>query len=281
MRLSSGAPVAFFDSGVGGLAVVSEFLKVLPNENVVCFADIANMPYGNKTSEDILKFSLEAIDFLEKFSPKLLILACGTVSSVLLSSSVQLESLRFGVPVFDVISPACFDAVKTTKNKRVGIIGTEKTINAEIYLKKLKKIDPKIEIFCKSCPQLASLIEESVNFNVDTIVEFNSKIKKALSEYLSFFKNKGIDTFILGCTHYALVKEHIAGLLGRKVTLIDIGKSVSNKAVDFLIKNRLVNKGDKPPDFRAFVTKDAKDFSYKAKNILKSCNFSYFSIDSV
>lgn len=130
MVKSSSAPVAFFDSGIGGLTAVSSFLEKLPNENIVYFADTANMPYGNKSSDEIFEFVSKAIDFFRKFLPKLIVIACGTASSVVLKKYVDLECLSGNIPILDVVLPACFDSVKLTRNKKIGVIGTKKNYRA-------------------------------------------------------------------------------------------------------------------------------------------------------
>ena len=281
MAKLSSAPVAFFDSGVGGLTAVSSFLEKLPSENIVYFADTANLPYGNKSSDEIFEFVSKAVDFFRKFLPKLIVIACGTASSVVLKKYVDLKCLSWDVPILDVVLPACSDSVKLTRNKKIGVIGTKKTIELGVYREKLKEIDPDLDVFCKSCPELASIIERdicSTNGN-DSICGNN--IKAALNKYLSPFDDKNIDTLILGCTHYALVKNCISEYLGPDITLLDIGHSASVKAVDFLVNNKLINTSNRLAKFTAFLTKEDKRFSYKANQILKKHKFSDFNVNTI
>lgn len=281
VQLSS-APVAFFDSGVGGLTAVSSFLEKLPSENIVYFADTANLPYGNKSSDEIFEFVSKAVDFFRKFLPKLIVIACGTASSVVLKKYVDLKCLSWDVPILDVVLPAaCSDSVKLTRNKKIGVIGTKKTIELGVYREKLKKIDPDLDVFCKSCPELASIIERDICGTAGNDNIFSDSIKAVLKDYLSPFDDKNIDTLILGCTHYALVKNCISEYLGPDITLLDIGHSVSVKAIDFLIKNGLVNNSSKTANFKAFVTKSGEDFCFKAEHILKKCKFHYFNVDKI
>ena len=161
------------------------------------------------------------------------------------------------------------------------MIGTKKTIELGVYREKLKEIDPDLDVFCKSCPELASIIERdicSTNGN-DSICGNN--IKAALNKYLSPFDDKNIDTLILGCTHYALVKNCISEYLGPDITLLDIGHSASVKAVDFLVNNKLINTSNRLAKFTAFLTKEDKRFSYKANQILKKHKFSDFNVNTI
>lgn len=281
MAKLSSAPVAFFDSGIGGLAAVSSFLEKLPNENIVYFADTANMPYGNKSSDEIFEFVSKAIDFFRKFLPKLIVIACGTASSVVLKKYVDLECLSGNIPILDVVLPACFDSVKLTRNKKIGVIGTKKTIELGVYREKLKKIDPDLDVFCRSCPELASIIERDIYSTTGNNNVFSNSIKAVLKDYLSPFDDKNIDTLILGCTHYALVKNCISKYLGPDITLLDIGHSASIKAVDFLIKNKLINTINKSSNFTAFLTKEDKNFFFKANKILGKYKFSDFNVNTV
>ena len=280
MAKLSSAPVAFFDSGIGGLTAVSSFLEKLPNENIVYFADTANMPYGNKSSDEIFEFVSKAIDFFRKFLPKLIVIACGTASSVVLKKYVDLECLSGNIPILDVVLPACFDSVKLTRNKKIGVIGTKKTVELGVYYDKLKEIDPDLDVFCKSCPELASIIERAICSTNGNDSICGNDIKAALSKYLSPFGDKNIDTLILGCTHYALVKNSISEYWP-DITLLDIGHSASIKAVDFLINNKLINTINKSSNFTAFLTKEDKNFFFKANKILGKYKFSDFNVNTV
>ena len=195
--------------------------------------------------------------------PKLIVIACGTASSVVLKKYVDLKCLSGNIPILDVVLPACFDSVKLTRNKKIGVIGTKKTIELGVYYDKLKEIDPGLDIFCESCPELASIIERDICSTSGNDSICGNNIKAALNKCLSPFDDKNIDTLILGCTHYALVKNCISEYLGPDITLLDIGHSVSVKAIDFLIKNGLVNNSSKTANFKAFVTKSSEDFVLK------------------
>lgn len=274
--LQSDSPVAFFDSGIGGLTAVSEFVKILPNENVVYFADTLNMPYGHKTEKEIFSFTVRALNFLEKLCPKLFFVACGTASSVLLKSSIQ--KIGFGAPVVNVVESACFAAANLTKTKRIGIIGTVATIKAGVFANNLKLIDSSLEVYCKACPKLASIVEESMCENATCQ---RKNISGILSEYLSYFEDKDIDVLLLGCTHYSIIKNYIADYLGPKVHLIDVGKEASKAAANVLGNSGLVNSKVSSGYFKAFVTKGRKEFYAKAKQVLKGCEFSSFSVKKV
>ncbi len=226
----SSYPIGVFDSGVGGLTVVREMLKFLPNEAIVYLGDTARVPYGNKSKDAVLRFTREALCFFAANNVKMLLLACNT------SSSLALPYLNGQVdfPIYGVIDPGVSEALKVTRSKRIGVIGTAATIGSDIYAQKLKEGDLNVEVFSLSCPLFVPLVEE--NWVEDPISY------KACEKYLRPLKNKKIDTLILGCTHYPLMKNTIRQFMGTGVALIDSAETFVKKIKLLLMELNLENK---------------------------------------
>lgn len=230
--------IGIFDSGVGGLTVAKEIMKELPEYDMVYFGDTARAPYGNKSKETIIKYALEDADFLIHKGAKMIVIACNTASAY---AHEALKEKYPDMPIFEVITPAAVSAAKATKSCRIGVIGTRATIKSAIYDKKLKEIIPAVlplkkkeagrvmEIFSAACPLFVPLIEE------DWIKA--PEIKMIARKYLLVFKNKDIDTLILGCTHYPIIKNIIQEKVGRRVKLIDSASAAAQKIKEFLEKN--------------------------------------------
>jgi len=190
-------PIGIFDSGVGGLTVLKEISKLISTENIVYLGDTARVPYGIRSAETVVKYSIECADFLFKKQIKMLVVACNTSSSV----SLHVLRERFPIPVIGVIEPGVRAALKVTKNGKIGIIGTEATVQSESYAKKIKSLNPNIEVISIACPLFVPLVEDGILEG--TIAEL------VVERYLKDMKNSGIDTLILGCTHYPLLKKKL------------------------------------------------------------------------
>lgn len=203
--------IGVFDSGLGGLTAVKQIMKELPNESIVYFGDTGRVPYGTRSPETILKYTRDDIRFLESLDVKIIVIACGTASSVALDT-VKHESK---IPIVGVIDAAVYRAVRDTKNKKIGIIGTPGTIKSGSYVKCIKEQDADIETFANACPLFVPLVE---NGHFDT-----EMTRLAVDEYLKDIRAAGVDTLILGCTHYPLLKKVIAEYMGDNVTLVDPG----------------------------------------------------------
>lgn len=208
--------IGIFDSGIGGMTVVRAVEKLLPHHSLLYFGDTARTPYGTKSNETIIDYSLRNCEFLLKRGAKLIIIACNS------ASSVATERLReeFDVPVLEVIQPAAQKAVAQSKSGRIGIIGTKATIRSGVYNKTITALKPGSRVFTQSCPLLVPLVEEGWTNKRET--------KMILRRYLHPFKDKQIDTLILGCTHYPLLKNLIQTRIGKRVTLIDSSIEVAN-----------------------------------------------------
>ncbi len=216
-------PIGVFDSGLGGLTAVKELLKVLPNENIIYFGDTGRVPYGDKSHQTILKYALQDIEFLKSLDVKMILAACGTVSSILDDSNVSID-----VPFTGVVSPTAAAAASATRNNRIGIIGTTATIKSGSYKRELLKINPNFQIVEQDCPLFVPLVENG-------FIEKDNKASLIIAEkYLSVFRDKKIDTLILGCTHYPIISDIISKVVGPEVKLIDSGKEAAIFAANAL-----------------------------------------------
>ena len=198
MKIDRDAPVGVFDSGIGGLTVAREIMRNLPAEKIVYFGDTARVPYGSKSRETIIGYSRQIIRFLKEQKVKAIVVACNTASAFALEA-VQEE---FDIPILGVIEAGAKVAAQVTRNKRVGIIGTEGTVGSGIHAEVLKKIDPEITVIGKSCPLFVPLVEEGWTHDPVTV--------EVASRYLKELQEKDIDTLILGCTHYPFIKGAFA-----------------------------------------------------------------------
>jgi glutamate racemase len=215
-------PIGVFDSGIGGLTVVKRIHQFLPNESIIYFGDTARVPYGSKSNSTVIEYSLQDAHFLIKKNVKIIVAACNTASSAALSVLRD----KLDLPVIGMIEPGARSAIESTKNGKIGIIGTYATINNKSYSKELKKLDKKLKIYEKACPLFVPLAEEGMVKHPAT--------KLIAEEYLADFKSKGIDTLILGCTHYPILSSVIQEAVGDEVTLIDSGTAASAIVENYL-----------------------------------------------
>lgn len=236
--------IGVFDSGVGGLTVVKELIKALPNENIVYLADSKNMPYGSKTNEQIISYVQGAVKFLSTFELKTIVIACNTADSIASSTIKQMYDL----PIFGVIDPASKVAVNTTINKKIGVIATSAAINSNEYEKHIHKYDSSIEVYSKACPFLAPLIEEG-KFDIG-----NDEIRNMIIDYLDPIVNEDIDTLILGCTHYDLIESIVHDIYP------DLKLVSSSKCVIDDIKDGIVLDNNPSADRQYFVSADKDKF---------------------
>lgn len=239
------SPIGIFDSGIGGLTVLQRIMEALPRENTVYLGDTARAPYGSKSVETVLRYSLENSEFLIEKGVKLVVVACNT------STAVALARLResVSVPVIGVIEPGARKAIKSTKNRRIGVIGTEATIQSGAYTRALKQADGEVEVYSRACPLFVPLVEEGWTEN--------AVVEMAVRAYLGSLKQSGIDTLILGCTHYPLLKRVIRKFMGNGVRLVDSALETAKEVKLEISKRALAKKnGTGAPSF--FVT-DAPD----------------------
>ena len=215
--MSAELPIGLFDSGVGGLTVLKEVARQLPQESTLYFGDTARVPYGSKSRDVIIRFSFEISEFLLKEKIKMLVVACNT------ASAFALRELRakFSIPIIGVIAPGAHAALAATRTRRVGVIGTEGTIESKAYADAIHYLDPGIEVIGQACPLIVPLVEEGW---LDKPVA-----REIVKEYLTPLLDQKIDTLVLGCTHYPLLKNLLAGVAGPAVTLIDSAEETARR----------------------------------------------------
>lgn len=249
-------PIGVFDSGIGGLTVAREIMRQLPSENVVYFGDTARVPYGSKSKETIIRFSRQIIRFLKTKDVKAIVIACNTASALALET-VQAET---DIPVIGVIAPGARAAVKETKNKKIGVVGTEATIRSETYTKFIRSQLPDAEVIGKPCPLFVPLVEEG--FAKHAITE------QVIDIYLSGMKDTDIDTMILGCTHYPLLRSKIMAYLGERVHIVNPAYETAMDLKSILAEKKQTNPADTPGTYEFYVSDAAEKFTRFANSIL-------------
>lgn len=249
-------PIGIFDSGIGGLTVLKEVCKILPNEKIVYLGDTARVPYGIRSAETVTKYSFECIKFLLQQKIKLIVVACNTVSSI----SLKEIRNRVTIPVIGVIEPGAKAATKITKNNKIGVIGTEATINSNSYSKAIKSFLPHSEVYQYPCPIFVPLAEEG--WTDDIIAKLSAE------RYLANMKDKGVDTLVLGCTHYPLLKNVIQEVMGSAV-LVDSAIETSMVVREVLKEKKLLRMADRLPEKKFFVTDSPERFVTVGERFLK------------
>lgn len=242
--------IGVFDSGFGGVDILRGIVKELPQFSYVYLGDTARVPYGSRQGKEIYEFTKQAVDFLFSHDCELVVIACNTASSVALRK-IQQEYLSKEYPrnrVLGVLIPAVEEAVITTRNNRVGVIGTEATINSDVFKVELQKINPKIKVFQKACPLLVPVVESG---------DYDSPATRVmLKKYLNPLMAENIDTLILGCTHYGILEKHIKKIVGQNVGIISEARIVPVKLKDYLKRHKEIEKK---------IRKDSKVTFYSTK----------------
>lgn len=242
MQTTSGHPIGVFDSGVGGLTVVRALMERLPFENIIYFGDTARVPYGVKSPETITQYAAEITKFLLQRGVKLLIVACNTMAAVASDTIMNLSP----VPVLDVIDAGARTAVAETRNKHVGVIGTPATINSNAYARAMHRHDPDIRIFSQACPLFVPLVEEGW---------WNHPVTRLTAqEYLRPVMAEHVDTLVLGCTHYPLIKPLLQEIVGPEMSLVDSADAMADITANLLTSRNLENQERTPPIYQFFVT---------------------------
>jgi len=251
-------PIAIFDSGVGGLTVYQELRRRLPNEWFIYLGDTARVPYGSKSSDTVIKYSMQNSEFLVSLGIKMLVVACNTASSYAMETLVD----HFDIPVLGVIPSGVRRAATMTRNRRVGVIATDSTIQSQCYQNQLQDAAPDIDTFALACPLFVPLVEEGWMTHPIT--------REVASIYLSSLQEKEIDTLILGCTHYPMLKEVISEVLGPDVFLVDSAEAVVEEIAEILTVLNLERREDtedQPDEF--FVTDSIARFQKVAEIFLE------------
>lgn len=250
-------PIGIFDSGVGGITVLKEIKNKMPNENIIYIGDTQNFPYGNKSKEEIIKFSIENVNKLLKKDVKIIVIACGTATS----QAIDVLKEKFDIPIIGIIEPT----VKYIKNKnynKVGVIATDGTIKNGAWERKLKEQIPNIHVVNKACPMLATIAEEGKAKSEEGRI--------VIQEYMKPFKEQKINRIILGCTHFPIYEQIIRDEFNFEIELINTGKTVSDELEKQLKKLNLENNDKNIGTIDIYLTKKEKQFYTITQNILKS-----------
>lgn len=262
--MSSSAPIGVFDSGIGGITVVKELMSQLPGERIIYYGDTARVPYGNKSKETIIAYSKQIANFLMTRDVKAIVIACNTVSAV------AFDDLRaeLPVPVVGVVKPGAKAAAEATKNNRIGVIATRATVDSGVYEQFLKKTNPEISVYKQACPLFVPLVEEG--WIDDEITD------QIIHRYIDGLVAEDIDSLVLGCTHYPLLKERIRKAVGERITLVNPAYETAHHLKYVLEEHDLLNEetdmkfrneyyvSDSPDKFRQFANKVLGDASVPA-----------------
>lgn len=253
--VSDARPIGVFDSGIGGLTVLRELLKRFPNENFIYLGDTARLPYGTKSAQTVRRYSEQNMKFLVSQDVKAIIVACNTASTQIFESNFE------GRPVYNVIDPGSQLAAQKTKNKNIAVLGTRATIKANAYETKIKKIKSDVNVFSVACPLFVSLAEEG--WHDDPITQ------QIAERYLSDLKSKNVDTVVLGCTHYPLLKKSIQKCFSSDTTMIDSGEAIAEiMEQDFKNKKIMFNTEKSDSDLIICLTDIGPQFETLSLQLL-------------
>ena len=254
--IDKNAPVGVFDSGVGGLTVAREIMRNLPSEKIVYFGDTARVPYGSKSKDTVIRYSSQIVHFLREQNVKAIVIACNTASAFALEAVQD----KLDIPVLGVIEAGARVAAEETKNKRVGVIGT--VVGSGIHESYLKRLNPEITVIGKACPLFVPLVEEGWLHDPVTV--------EVASRYLQELKDEQVDTLILGCTHYPLIRSTIQEVMGEKVRLVNPAYETALELKSLLTKMDLLSTGEQQAEFpyRFYVSDLADEFKEFANSIL-------------
>jgi glutamate racemase len=257
MRVFVQQAIAILDSGVGGLTVVKEVMRQLPQEKIIYFGDTGRSPYGSRPPEEIQAFTLQIVDYLNQFKPKMIVIACNT------ATAVAIDKIRdkVAIPVLGVISPGARAAIKSSQTGRVGVIGTEGTIQSLAYEQALTSISPNIQVFSQACPLLAPLVERGM-FDTDEAVQ-------VVKQSLATLRSNPIDCLILGCTHYPFLSHAISQVMGSGVRLISSAEETAREISAILYYRDMLSQREKVPIHQFFCSGEPDLFKQIAQVWLK------------
>lgn len=249
-------PIGVFDSGLGGLTVLKEIMELIPTESVVYFGDNGRAPYGTKSKETVLKYTFQDIRFLLNQDIKMIVIACNTASAC----SLQTVKNSFDIPVIEVVEPGALTAVRETRNKKVGVIGTSATVSSGVYERAIHRLDGSIQIYSRACPLFVPLAEAGW--------WENDIAYRIAEEYLIPLKNEGIDTLVMGCTHYPLLQETIRSVMGPEVSLVSSAREVAKVVKDVITENNMARDKDIKPVYRYYTSDSVELFESLGNSIL-------------
>jgi glutamate racemase len=255
--MNDSQPIGVFDSGIGGLTVVKALRELLPNEHIFYVGDTARVPYGNKSAETVERYSLELADMLMREKAKVIVVACNTVSSV----AIPKLRTHVTVPVIGVIEPGAQAAIAITRNRHVGVIGTRATIRSGAYENALRALNVHVRVSSQACPLLVPLIEEGL---------LNDKLTdQAIARYLDPMIADGIDTLVLGCTHYPLLSNAISSALGKNIKLVDSAQNCATAVRNLLDRQSLRAPSNRSGELHVVLTDAADSFLSVARDALQ------------
>ena len=251
-------PIGVFDSGLGGLTAASELEALMPNEQIIYLGDSYNMPYGEKTREQIIKMSESNLRFLLSHDVKAVFVACGTATT----NALEILKAESPVPVCGVVQPAVCEAIAATKNGKIGLLATRASVASGVYQALLRSMSPELKITAEACPRFAAMVEEGIFDRHD------ERVRAAVSEYLPALKLAGVDTIILGCTHYPLLADVISEYMGGGVKLISSGAAAA-RSLCAMLRSREMTCESRQPLTSFYTTGEAADFAKTAQLMLK------------
>lgn len=253
-------PVGVFDSGLGGLTSVRELMRRLPSEDVIYFGDTGRVPYGPRSRETILKYARQDIRFLRTFDLKAIVIACGTVST----TALDVVAAENELPIFGVVLPTAKRAAEATRNGKIGLIGTQATINSGVYERRIREYRPGTGVWGAPCPLFVPLVENGRFRPGDTVIE------TVTAEYLAPLKERGVDTLVLGCTHYPLLSAVIGNYMGPGVTLINSGAEAVRDLSRWLGERELLAEPGREGRYSYYVSDSVEGFSQLASVFLET-----------
>jgi glutamate racemase len=251
-------PIGVFDSGLGGLTVLKEIIKLLPGESVVYFGDSGRAPYGTKSKETVLKYTFQNMRFLLNHDIKMVVIACNTMSAYGYQQVVK----SFDIPIVEVIQPGAVTGARETNNKKLGIIGTTATINSGAYEMAVNRIDSSIEIYSKACPLFVPLAEEGQEWWENDIAV------RIAEEYLTPMKKIGVDTVVMGCTHYPLLQNTISKVMGDNVKLVSSALEMAKVVSKTISENNIMRDEQLKPVYRYYTSDSVEKFEPLCSSIL-------------
>ncbi len=253
-------PIGVFDSGMGGLTAVRQMIRLLPGEDIVYFGDTGRVPYGGRSVDTIVRYARQDVAFLRGFDLKAIVIACGTVST----TALQVLKSENTIPILGVVQPAAKAAARASASGNIGVIGTKATIRSGAYEAAIRELLPDAQLIAKACPLLVPLVEDGRVQRGDFVTE------RVVEEYLAPVKAAGVDTLVLGCTHYPLLRDVISDFMGSGVHLIDTGEEAARAVAELLRQQDRLNATDRAGVRRYFASDSAEDFAATASLFLGS-----------
>ena len=252
-------PIGVFDSGLGGLTALRELSRLLPGEDIIYFGDTGRVPYGGRSRETLIRYARQDVAFLRTFDLKGIVVACGTVST----TALDVLTAENDIPIWGVVEPASDAAVQATRNGKIGLIGTQASIRSGAYERRIASLRPDAQVFAAACPLFVPLVENGRFRPGDLVAE------TVAAEYLQPLKADGIDTLMLGCTHYPLLKRVIGGVMGPDVTLVDVGEQCARRVAGTLRERGSLTGPGRTGRCRFFVSVSVEGFSGLASIFLQ------------